>query len=363
MRGGRASDLAEENRLMISQRGTIDLVCPHCRRELEASESSLVCENCGKNWPVVQGVPHLVSDADYWGEVGLTQELMRDVIAGAEKQNWKQVIRDHPSPVVRRYYGWLTDLNRARWHSMLNMKADSQVLDLGAGLGTISHALSKSYARVFAVEKVYERLEFMRLRFAQEGCENITLIRTDIDLLPFAEQSLDLIVLNGVLEWLPYNKKDLNPRLAQLHYLTTLRKLLKPGGTLYVGIENRFSYRFFVGTPDPHIWIKFVPVLPRIVSDAVCRLKIGDRYRPYIYSHRGYRKLLAQAGFREVEMFTVYPSYHDPKEILSLESKSELFVENTWVTRNPLSAAVKKIMVGFDLLKYFSHNYIMFARN
>lgn len=341
----------------------MNLVCPHCRCELKSDPASLQCPKCAKTWPVVKGVPHFVDQADYWGEVGLTQDLVRDVINKMEKQAWREVIRQHPSPVVRRYYEWLTDLNRAQWHTLLNLKPDSQILDLGAGLGTISYALSKSYARVFAVEKVLERLEFMRGRFAQDNCSNITLIRTDIDLLPLPERSLDLIVLNGVLEWLPYNKKELNPRLAQLHYLTTLRTLLKPGGTLYVGIENRMSYDFFAGTPDPHIWIKFVSVLPRIVADAVCLLKIGERYRPYTYSHRGYQKLLAQAGFRQTDVFAVYPSYHNPKEILSLKSHSKEFVNNTWLTKNPLSAGVKRVMVGLDLLKYFTHNYILFARN
>jgi SAM-dependent methyltransferase len=340
----------------------MNLVCPRCRCDLQASGDSLQCLTCKEAWPVVNGVLTLVSESEYWGEVGLTQELARDIIGRMEKEEWRQVIRNHPSPVVRRYYDWLTDLDRARWRSLTDLKSDSHVLDLGAGLGTISYALSRSYARVFSVEKVFERMEFMRLRFAQDKCSNITLVRSDVDLLPLPARSLDLIVLNGVLEWLPYNKKLLNPRDVQLHYLTSLRTLLKPGGILYIGIENRISYNFFAGAPDPHIWIRFVPVLPRIVSDAICRIRIGDRYRPYTYSHRGYRKLLAQAGFREVDMFTVYPSYHDPKEILSLNSRSELFVHNTWLTRNPISAGVKRVMVGLDLLKYFSHNYIIFAR-
>lgn len=341
----------------------MNLVCPRCRLGLNRGKEFLQCSKCGEKWPIVKGVPWFIQSSEYWGEVGLTQQIVREIILGMESKDWRTVIQDHPIPEVRRYRGWLTDLNRARWHHLLGMKPDSQVLDLGAGLGTMSHALSKAYSRVFAVEKVEERVEFMRLRFAQEKCENITLIRTDIDLLPFPYHTLDLIVLNGVLEWLPYNKKHLNPREAQVRYLQALRELLKPGGTLYVGIENRLSYNFLAGAPDPHIWIKFVPVLPRFVSDAVCRLKIGDRYRPYLYSHRGYRKLLSEVGFREVEIFCVYPSYHDPKEIISLKNHSGQFLNNTWLTRNPLSAGVKKILVGLNLLKYFSHNYIMFARN
>ena len=341
----------------------MNLCCPKCRLDLRWGDDSIQCSGCGAKWPVVKGVPNFVSSSDYWGEVGLTQAAIQQIIKEMEVRNWRQVIQDHPSPDVRRYRGWLTDFNRARWHQLLGMKPESNVLDLGAGLGTISQALAKHYRRVFAVEKVEERVEFMRLRFAQEGCRNITLIRTDIDLLPFPERSLDLIVLNGVLEWLPYNKKHLNPRNAQLHYLQALRRLLKPGGALYVGIENRMSYNFLAGAPDPHIWIKFVPVLPRILSDVVCKFKLDDRYRPYTYSHRGYRKLLRQAGFRDVQIYGVFPSYHNPREIINISNESRQFISNTWLTQNHLSALAKRMMVQLDLLKYFSHNYIVFARN
>jgi SAM-dependent methyltransferase len=341
----------------------MNLVCPKCRLDLNERSDSLQCLTCKEEWPVVNGVPYFVRSSEYWGEVGLTQDIVRQIVKEMEGRDWRKVIQDHASPDVSGYLGWLTDFSRVRWHEMLNMKPDSLILDLGAGLGTMSQALAQHYARVFAVEKVEERVEFMRLRFAQEKCANITLIRTDIDLLPFPEQSLDLIVLNGVLEWLPFNKKHMNPRQAQLYYLAALRKLLKPSGTLYVAIENRLSFHFFAGVPDPHIWIRFVPLMPRFVADAVCRVKIGDRYRPYTYSARGYRKLLAEAGFHQVEIFGVFPSYHDPKEIISLSSGSEQFADNMWSACKPGSALAKRILVALDLLKYVSHNYIVLARN
>ena len=37
-----------------------DLACPVCFRALHFSESAVVCEGCGRNYPVVDGIPVLI---------------------------------------------------------------------------------------------------------------------------------------------------------------------------------------------------------------------------------------------------------------------------------------------------------------
>ena len=39
------------------------LVCPECRGELEASSDTLGCRVCRRQYPVVEGVPHLIPEA------------------------------------------------------------------------------------------------------------------------------------------------------------------------------------------------------------------------------------------------------------------------------------------------------------
>ena len=336
--------------------------CPRCGREIQERDGRLRCENCQVSWPIVNAVPHFVESAPYWGEAGLTQAIARELLREMRSRSWHEVMRAHPSEDVRMRYRITSDPGRAGWSELLDIGAESIVLDVGAGLGGISQALSRRYAQVYAIERVEERVQFMKLRFEQEQCQNITVVRADADTLPFPERYFDLIVLNGVLEWLPFSRKQDNPRDAQLHYIRRLRNLLKPGGVLAVGIENRTDYGLLLGSEDPHISIRYVAVLPRIVADLICRLKIGDRYRPYLYSHAGYRKLIREAGYKSVEIYGAWPGYANPKKLLSLKKSSIEFVDHVWVTKNPLSRWIKKIMVRLDLLKYFGPAYVLFAR-
>ena len=338
------------------------LRCPDCQGGIAENGGNIECAQCGSKWPVVDGVPSFVSVAPYWGEPGMTPEVMRQILRGMETKTWHEIMKDHPASQVRQRYQFISDLTRGDWHKLLALRPDSVALDLGAGLGTISQAISRAVGHVFAVEQVQERVQFMRRRFQQEGCENITVIRASADSLPFAPDSLDLIVLNGVLEWLPLSRKHDNPRRAQLHYLKRLRELLKPLGTLYVGIENRTEYSLLVGGLDPHISLRHVAVLPRPIADLICEVKIHDRYRTYLYSHWGYKRLFSEAGYRAVEIFAALPSYSQPRKILSLREKSDRFIEDVWFTKNRLSQWVKKLMVRLDLLKYFGYAYIIFAR-
>jgi len=338
------------------------LICPTCGSTIIADNDSLRCTGCQTAWPVVRGIPHFIPPVGYWGELGVTREALAGILQEMQTRNWREVIHSHPDPEVRQYSKYIGNMDRARWKSLVPLTKDSVVLDAGAGFGAVSQALSQVSGHVYSLERVEERVEFMRLRFHQEGCENITLVRSDLDTLPFQEEYFDLIVLNGVLEWLPFSRKNENPRDAQLHYLRALRKLLKPEGTLYMGIENRFSYELLLGSPDQHIGIKFVAVLPRWIADVICKVKLGDRYRPYLYSSWGYRRLLAEAGFGRSSVYVACPHYTDPVKIVSLEENSREVADTVWRTKNPLSKLVRKLMLSLDTLKYFGVGYSLIAR-
>lgn len=342
---------------------TLQLVCPACRVPLRREQGSLSCPSCGLVAPIEDGVPVFVDSPEYWGEVGISRERAQEVNRRMATEDWRTVVGQHEAADVRQYFRFVSNMDRIGWHTLLSLPRTSRVLDIGAGLGTMSYALSRCYDQVVAVERVRERVDFMRLRFRQDRAENITLIRTDMDTLPFAEGSFDLIVLNGVLEWLPFSRKDLNPRDAQLHYLRLARRYLKPGGVLCVGIENRLSYAQLIGAPDPHVGMRFVGVVPRPLADVMSRRRTGDRYRPYLYSAAGYRKLFLEAGFTGTETFAAIPSYTDPRVLLSLDRPSREFEAHVWQSSNVLSRMVKSALTRLDLTKYFGYAYIMFAHN
>ena len=177
---------------------TLQLVCPGCRVPLRREQGSLSCPSCGLVAPIEDGVPVFVDSPEYWGEVGISRERAQEVNRRMATEDWRTVVGQHEAADVRQYFRFVSNMDRIGWHTLLSLPRTSRVLDIGAGLGTMSYALSRCYDQVVAVERVRERVDFMRLRFRQDRAENITLIRTDMDTLPFAEGSFDLIVLNGV---------------------------------------------------------------------------------------------------------------------------------------------------------------------
>lgn len=337
----------------------LKLICPSCKAVLLERPSALECPGCRIVWPVADGVPSFIDSAAFWGEDGVTEQATLDLVRKSTGRSWRDVIREMPA--LMKHQHSICDAHRADFCDLLDLGEDSTVLDLGAGMGAISQGLSLRYKHVYAVEPVNARLQFLRVRFAQEGCTGISLIRAGIDALPFQENMFDLIVLCGVLEWLPFARKQDNPRNAQLHYLNLLKKLLKPGGTIYVGIENRFTYDLMIGAPDPHVDVRGVTVMPRWMADIVCRRRLGDRYRPYLYSSRGYEKLMADAGFSECRVLSALPSYYNAKKIRPLTLPSSDWTEDVWLSKNPLSRLVKRGVVALDLLKYLGYAYIVFA--
>ncbi len=289
---------------------------------------------------------------------------MQDVNRRAAEGDWKTALLDHPDATVRAASEMILNLDRANWHWLIDLPPASRVLDLGAGTGTNSHALARYYREVVAVEPVLERVEFMRHRFTQERLDNVKIIRTSLWDLPFPGATFDLVVMNGVLEWVATGVPG-DPGALQRAALDNVFRLLRPGGYFYLGIENRLSLGSFVGYPDPHCGVPWVTILPRAVADWYAR-RHGQPggYRQYLYSAGGYRRLLESAGFSEIEIYLALPSYNHPRFLLPLEDHifehyfySFTKVPTTWTRRLGMKAALK-----LGLLKYCDYSFAILGR-
>lgn len=305
----------------------VPLKCIQCGGKLAQQDNWMRCAQCGKQWPVQNGIPRFYQPEEYyWGEI--SRQKAMDFLAHARAAGWKQATEtDIHEAHLRHYY---LDLQRASWLALLGLDHTAVALDIGSGYGAITHSLALSVEKVCSIEAIPERIEFTQERLHQERITNVSLFQASATSLPFFENSFDLVVANGVLEWVGEWDQEGSPREGQLRFLSSIRKLLKDDGVLVIGIENRFGMPLLRGGMD-HSGLPYTSLVPRWLATRMLqhtqgphfRMTLNSKreYRTFTYSHRGYKKLLAQAGFGTTSVYWAHPGYNKPLQLVPLEAK------------------------------------------
>ncbi len=348
--------------MSISKTVGEQLVCPLCWEHLVKVSQNLVCKKCNKHWPVKNGVPHFINESPYWG--GINVKKMKKIVEKISQENWRDVLSRSKDQEIQKLYQFTANLNRANWQLLIEPKSSKRALDLGAETGSISQALSSRFEEVYAVEPVQVMIDFMRMRFQQENVDNVILIKSAISALPFSESFFDFIALNGVLGWLPLAEPDKKPDMVQLRTITTLCRLLRPGGFLYIGIENRIGFKQFFGTNDHHAGIPWVGIMPRKLATLYSLKKTGESYRNYLYSARGYRKMLEKSGLVNISIYVAIPGYNEPNFIVPLKKEIYQFYFDRFYSfpKSWYKKSFMKFAVRIGLLGYMSNDFIIFAQ-
>jgi malonyl-CoA O-methyltransferase len=94
------------------------------------------------------------------------------------------------------------------------------ILDLGAATGAMGHALRKRFRRAHVVALDLSHPMLTRARRRMSWFAAISRVQADAEKLPFADGSLDLVVANQLLPWLP------DPAQA----FSEVARVLKKGG-------------------------------------------------------------------------------------------------------------------------------------
>lgn len=155
----------------------------------------------------------------------------------------------------------------------------TDILDIGAGSGHIAAFFAEATGisgNVAAVDQV-DQLD--------ELCvPGIAFQRTQGTRLPFDEHSFDIVITNHVIE-------HVGERPAQLDHLREIRRVLKPGGVVYLAVPNRWSVM------EQHFNLPFLSWLPLPLASAYVRLTgRGTHYDCTPLSRRSLRRLFAEAG-------------------------------------------------------------------
>lgn len=304
--------------------------CPQCAATLTAADATLRCRTCSRVWDKSpDGYLDMLSAGPYWGEIPHEQaeQLVEMTRSLGPEAAWNALRPGLTDPALPDY---ALSPRRGAFLPALLPDGRGRALDIGAGYGAVARCLTRYFQHVVALEPVRERVAFLAL-CGTPGPGRLDAVRGSWWSIPLCVESLDLVTVIGVLEWVgmepPGHRGAASPRELQREFLSSLRSLLTPGGRVIVGIENRYGLDLWRGAPD-HLGHRYTSLVPRWLADRIVRSSRGGfsrlfhgdsfhktypEYRVWTYSSRNYQKLFLEAGFSSVEVLPCWGSYVWPE--------------------------------------------------
>lgn len=191
------------------------LRCPLCRKPLHQDErGAYLCAQCGKTFPVIDGVASFVDQDNYADSFGFQWSLYRRTQLDTETS------RESESDFRKRTGFTPEDLR------------DKLVLDVGCGMGRFAEVATRWGARVVGIDlSAAAQVAARNLRDRE-----FVALQADVFALPFALESFDYVYSVGVLHHTPDCERAVK----------ALPPYLKAGGRLAVWLYSGYNkwYRF-----------------------------------------------------------------------------------------------------------------------
>ena len=141
--------------------------------------------------------------------------------AWAEDLDYPAELADVPDGAVESFAGVANPFSLGR------LKQGERVLDLGSGAGTdslIAVQMVGPEGSVTGIDMTAEMLEKARAAAVELGADNVDFVEGEVERLPFADGSFDVVISNGVIDLVP----DKDAVFSEIH------RVLQPGGRIQI---------------------------------------------------------------------------------------------------------------------------------
>ena len=318
-------------------------VCPFCGHNLYFEQLFYRCNSCHKKFDILHNIPQFDKRANHYGDPIHNDDMSDSTSNTKWGQRLEKIFNDFQPHDVRAEFADMHFLEaRAGWKYLTDLSNTEYALVLGHGMEITSLNLCRTFNNVFAMGVGLDQLMLANKMGAAKGIKNLNIVRGgDTQFLPFPSDFFDLICVNDVLERVPLTDKQdrvnvnnkflkgfnmmiepwskSNPVKMQMHFLNEINRILKPNGTMYLAIENRFNYRYFLKTPDRHMNLLFPSIMPRFFANLYSLCAKGESYRSYSHSYFGIKKILIKCNFKQLHFYSMKPDHRLFHEIIFLD--------------------------------------------
>jgi len=224
----------------------------------------------------------------------------------------------------------------------------ARVLDIGCGDAGVLIAFAEAGAEAHGIEPNVRSVERARVRAEEHGVE-VRLQNALAESLPFEDASLDLVILDNVLEHVGDRERT----------LAEIRRVLAPGGLLYLVVPKPFSaYSLW---NDPHYDLAGLVLLPRRLQIWYFEKVRGGGEGTYdvgvIPTRWRIRRLLRDAGLRPVvpprELWVNYlrDRISRPEEVRAGPKRwlAERLAGARWPWSNPVARWFWDVSIGSNI--------------
>jgi SAM-dependent methyltransferase len=296
-------------------------ICPRTGRPLRFDGEELHTVSSSSRYPVRLGIPQFLCFEP--AEDAQTKAQLEQLNQLARKDGWRAALANvygEDAPILR----YVTEPARASFIDLLPLNDQSEVLEIGPGLGQFTTFLANRAKFVHALEVVKEQAEFASERCRQMGTRNVQFAAGGDDCrLPYAAGTFDVVVLNLVFEWCASRCSNERDSEVQRRLLSEIFRVLRPCGSLYLATKNRFALSNLIGKRDEHCHnLRFGSALPRWLAQVVMRAKGHKRPLGRLYSHNELKSMLHDAGFTKVESFWAVPEMRRPAHYVCTDGPS-----------------------------------------
>lgn len=209
-----------------------------------------------------------------------------------------------PGEILKRDHRWpvMLQLSSMRRNIVqpMSIHKDSRVLELDAGMGAVTAALAPLCSQIDCVEE--SLLQSRANAYRNRAYDNLRIhVGSMREYQP--RECYDVVVLLGGLERAPHYFPGADPFREMLAFC---RKMLKPGGLVYIAVNNRLGARYFAGCREEHADRFFAGIEGN-----------GDNQSPHAFSKSELAGLVGATGFENLFFYYPLPDYNLPRMIYS----------------------------------------------